>query len=170
MTTAFSRRSLLRGRTRTAPHPRPPGAGVGFEALCTQCGDCARACPEGIVLRDGDGFPVLDPRAGGCSFCGACTAACPTEALRPGRPFPWRVAVTEACLSMAGTGCRICEDPCDAQAIRFRPAPGGRAAPVIDLAACTGCGACVAPCPADALALSPLVPAEPAPCTTSAAV
>ena len=166
----LSRRALLRGRVRAEDLPRPPGAGAGFETLCTQCGDCARACPEGILLRDGDGFPVLDPRAGGCSFCGACTAACPSGALVADRPFPWRVTLGPGCLSGAGTGCRICEDHCDAAAIRFRPALGGRATPAIDPAACTGCGACIAPCPTGALTLSPIPTAEPASCTTSVAV
>ncbi|TKD21392.1 ferredoxin-type protein NapF [Rhodobacter capsulatus] len=164
---ALSRRALLRGRVRTEILPRPPGAGAAFARDCSQCGACARACPEGIILRDGAGFPVLDLRLGACSFCGACTASCPTAALEPERPFPWRVAVGAGCLSTSGTGCRICEDRCDTGAIRFRPAPGGRATPTIDPAACTGCGACIAPCPAGALALTPT---EPVPCTTSAAV
>ncbi|WP_444455695.1 ferredoxin-type protein NapF [Rhodobacter capsulatus] len=167
---AFSRRALLRGRIRADDLPRPPGAGAAFARDCNQCGDCARACPEGIILRDSAGFPVLDLRAGACTFCGACTDSCPTGALRPGFPFPWRVAVGAGCLSSAGTGCRICEDQCDAQAIRFRPALGGRATPTIDPAACTGCGACIAPCPVGAMTLSPIPTAEPASCTTSVAV
>ena len=167
---AFSRRNLLRGRMRAETLPRPPGAGATFVRDCTQCGDCARACPPGIILRDGEGFPVLDLRIGACTFCGACTTSCAPGALQPGFPFPWRVAVGAGCLSSAGTGCRICEDQCDAAAIRFRPALGGRATPTIDPAACTGCGACIAPCPAGALALSPIPTAEPASCTTSVAV
>ncbi len=170
MTDLLSRRSLLRGHARHRAHPRPPGAGAGFEAACTQCGDCARACAPGIVLRDGDGFPVLDPRLGACTFCDDCARACPTGALVSGRAFPWHVAVGAGCLSASGTDCRICEDQCDALAIRFRPALGGQSLLVIDTDACTGCGACVAPCPVGALTLFPLTNAEPATCTTSAAV
>ena len=169
-TGAVSRRGLLRGRMRAQDLPRPPGATTRFSRDCTQCGDCARACAPGLILRDGEGFPVLDLRQGACTFCGACTASCPTAALSPNRPFPWRVAVGAGCLSATGTGCRICEDHCDTTAIRFRPAPGGRAFPSIDPVACTGCGACIAPCPAGALALSRIPTAEPASCTTSVAV
>lgn len=167
MRPSASRRALLHGRMSVAKFPRPPGAlaPMRFEDLCTQCGDCARACPEGILLRDGEGFPVLDPREGKCSFCMACTNACTLGALLADTPFPWRAAVSQACLSLAGTGCRICEDQCDTAAIRFRPLTGGRAAPVFDLARCTGCGACVAPCPVGAVSLSPHTPTmEPASC------
>ena len=150
-----SRRALLRGRIRAATFARPPGAlaPMLFEEACTQCGDCARACPDGLLLRDGEGFPVFDPREGGCSFCGACTAACTTGALRAGQAFGWRATASDGCLSSLGTGCRICEDHCDAGAIRFRPMPGGRARPGFDPDTCTGCGACVAPCPVGAIAL-----------------
>ena len=56
------RRALLRGRFDLPRHPRPIGAlaPMAFEEACTQCGDCARACPEGILMRDAEGFPVLD--------------------------------------------------------------------------------------------------------------
>ncbi len=136
-----------------------------FEATCTQCGDCARACPEGIILRDAEGFPALDLSHGACSFCGDCAAACEPQALLPARGFAWRAEVGAGCLSLAGTGCRLCQDPCDQNAIRFRPMLGGRAQPEIDPAACTGCGACFAPCPVGALALTPNPrPTEPVSC------
>lgn len=158
MIETLSRRNVLRGQSRIALLPRPPGAGRAraFAQACTQCGDCARACPEEIILRDGEGFPVLDMRAGGCTFCGACAEACEAGALVAGRPFGWRAGVGEACLSLSGTGCRICEDQCDAVAIRFRLQLGGRAEPLFDEARCTGCGACIAPCPAGAIALHPI--------------
>lgn len=157
MTEALSRRSLLHGYTRSVALPRPPGAGAAgaFAAACTQCGDCAQACPEEIILRDREGFPVLDMQEGSCSFCGACTEACTPGALVAGRAFAWRATAGAACLSRTGTGCRICEDQCDAAAIRFRPLLGGRAEPIFDDASCTGCGACIAPCPAGAIALHP---------------
>lgn len=142
---------------------------MAFEELCTQCGACAFACPEGIVMRDGEGFPVLDMSAGSCTFCGACTEACEAGALVAGAAFPWRAEVSEACLSLGGTPCRACEDRCDTDAIRFRPLLGGRSQPIFAADACTGCGACIAPCPAGAIALVPLSsphtpPTEPASC------
>ncbi|WP_096787774.1 ferredoxin-type protein NapF [Rhodobacter sp. CZR27] len=165
MPSPSSRRAILRGHFLESLHPRPPGAGLAadFARTCTGCGDCARTCPEGIILRDRDGLPVLDMASGACTFCGACTRACTAGALEPGAPFPWRVAAGPDCLEATGTQCRACEDFCDASAIRFRPQTGGRALPVIDADICTGCGACIAPCPAGALALVPLIP-ETRPC------
>lgn len=152
---AASRRSLLRGHFNGAEPLRPPGAlaGLAFQDSCTQCGDCARACSERIIARDAEGFPVLDPSAGACTFCDACTEACTAGALRPGRPWPWKAQAGAGCLSAQGIFCRVCDDQCEARAIRFRLAPGGRSRPEIDLAACTGCGGCIAPCPAGALSL-----------------
>ncbi|MEZ5684652.1 MAG: ferredoxin-type protein NapF [Paracoccaceae bacterium] len=157
------RRALLRGRFDLPRYPRPIGAlaPMAFEEACTQCGDCARACPEGILLRDAEGFPVLDIREGACTFCAACTAACETGALLADQPFPWRAAADERCLSVNGIQCRACEDHCDAQAIRFRLLQGGRSEPRFDTAACTGCGACAAPCPAGAISLQPFSPQQP---------
>ncbi|PCD77771.1 ferredoxin-type protein NapF [Pseudothioclava arenosa] len=154
------RRALLRGRFDLPRHPRPIGAlaPMAFEEACTQCGDCARACPEGILMRDAEGFPVLDIREGACTFCGACTAACETGALVAGRAFPWRAAANDACLSKNAVQCRICEDHCDAQAIRFRLLPGGCSEPQFDAERCTGCGACAQPCPAGAISLHPFTP------------
>lgn len=128
-------------------------AETAFHDLCTQCGDCAGACPEGIISRGKDGFPRLDLAAGACTFCSECIAACETGALRPKTPWPWRATAAETCLSMNGVSCRVCDDQCDARAIRFRLATGGRSFPTVDAATCTGCGACVAPCPVGALTL-----------------
>jgi ferredoxin-type protein NapF len=58
-------------------------------------------------------------------------------------------------LAERGVVCRVCEEQCDARAIRVRLAVGGGAAPVVAVASCTGCGACVAPCPARAIAVRP---------------
>lgn len=158
MQTHPSRRALLRGMPKMTDFPRPYGAVMAFEAECSQCGDCARACPEAIILRDKAGYPAIDFSQGACSFCGDCIAACPTEALRAGEPFLWRATLQSGCL---GNQCRACEDQCSAAAIKFRPALGGQALPQIDRDLCTGCGACVAPCPTAALTLTPFTGASP---------
>jgi ferredoxin-type protein NapF len=147
--------------------PRPLGAvaELRFSELCTSCGDCARACPEAIIARDGAGFPVLDSNAGACTFCGACTDACETGALMADQAWTWRAGAGDACLSLQGISCRTCEDHCDAQAIRFRLVTGGRAEPRIDTALCIGCGACIGSCPAGAITLHQFTPeTEPKPC------
>ncbi|MGP3698270.1 ferredoxin-type protein NapF [Rhodobacter sp. NSM] len=156
MPSTATRRALLTGHLSEMPHPRPPGA-VATQAFaddCTGCGDCARACPQGIILRDREGLPVVDMRAGACTFCRDCTRACPTGALAPAEPWNWRAEVGAGCLDMAGIPCRACEDFCDRAAIRFRPQLGGRARPIIDPETCTGCGACIAPCPEQVIHLT----------------
>ena len=156
MTAVSARRAFLRGKFRKNDPVRPFGA-AGWQEfcdVCDRCDACAEACPDGIIAFDEDGFPVLDAQAGACTFCGDCTNACPTDALDVSRPWPWMASVGTTCLSTNGVQCRICEDQCDARAIRFRLALGGRSTPQIDMEACTGCAECVAPCPAGAISLT----------------
>ncbi len=163
--TQHSRRRFLQGQiARSEPvHIRPPGAQAEFADLCTGCGDCARACPEGIILRHAaSGQPVVDIAQGACSFCGECAQACETGALliRDAGGWPWRANIRQGCFSQTGIACRACEDSCEQDAIRFRLMPRGRAVPEIDLASCTGCGECARICPAGAIALQDLTPSK----------
>lgn len=150
-----ARRNFLGGRFRRldANAMRPPRAVPGMEDICTGCGDCARACPQAIILFDRDDRPVVDLTRGECIFCGDCVAACPEGALDAdaGADWPWRAQITARCLSLQGVFCRACEDSCDTRAIRFRLETGGRSQPLIDAAQCTGCGACASVCPSHAV-------------------
>ena len=67
-----------------------------------------------------------------------------------GRP---RLSVGERCLSRSGTVCRICEEFCEVDAIRFRLLGRGRSEPVVDAGRCTACRACVTACPVGAISL-----------------
>lgn len=164
MTIKHSRRSFLRGRlSRTEPpRMRPPGAVAAFSDLCTRCGDCARACPEAIIVRHPSGDPVVDFSKGACTFCNACAEACETGALVAGTPpdWPWRAVIGDSCLSLNGISCRACEDACEPRAIRFRLMTAGRAAPILDPDQCTGCGECASTCPAAAVSFDMPEPAR----------
>ncbi|MCG7519982.1 ferredoxin-type protein NapF [Ruegeria sp. Ofav3-42] len=151
---AFLSANIRREDGKTA---RPPGSVMqGFTDLCTKCGACSDACPEDVVAVDPDGYPVFRPGDNACTFCGDCAQSCPTPALDIGRlaDWPWRATMkTESCLSMNGISCRVCQDNCEQNAIRFKLKTGGRAEPTLDAESCNGCGICPTLCPADAIAL-----------------
>ena len=152
---AFLSAKVLREDSTTV---RPPGSLVpGFIDECTKCADCVDACPESVIVIGSDGFPEFQPGDDPCTFCGDCATACPTDALQIDRlpDWPWRAEIKDAsCLSMNGVSCRVCQDNCEQNAIRFQLQPGGRAEPSLDVDTCNGCGGCVALCPVQAVALN----------------
>ena len=162
MAKPISRRQFLRADFR-AQHSvlRPPWAlrEDTFVESCTRCGDCVRACPQGILQTDAAGFPAVDFTRAACTFCAACVGACVTGALTlpslpslPSSP-PWqaKALVNDNCLTQRGGFCEVCRDQCATRAIQFRPAVGQAPAPCISTQACNGCGACVSACPTSAL-------------------
>lgn len=151
-----SRRNFLSGRiARPAPEFRPPWTtDARIAALCTRCGDCAPACPEGIIEM-ADGHPRIRLAGRECTFCGECASACTAGVFDSSQPRPWPVTVGIGadCLLAAGIACRLCTDACDRGALRFdlRVRPVG--AIHVDADACTGCGACLPACPSQSLTL-----------------
>ncbi len=169
MSGLLSRRTLLtrRPQSRAPSGPRPPWSIETFAATCDGCGACLTSCPEHILAKGADGRPVVDFNRGGCTFCGDCDTAC---VPRDGRPaaidrtafdgadrLPVLAHLGGACISLQGVTCRLCGDPCDPRAIKFRPLPGGRVLPEIADESCNGCGVCVSACPVGALSMAPLV-------------
>ena len=157
MTDIF-RRQLIRGRIRGRHLAlRPPWAPdeAVFVDACDRCGDCLRACPEGVIVQGSGGFPEMDFREQGCSLCGECVTACRGKALAgdPSRDRPWdTVAEIRAdCLAEKGVVCRSCGEACDERAIRFALRVGGAALPRLDAGRCTGCGCCIGVCPVKAV-------------------
>ncbi|MBI5462285.1 MAG: ferredoxin-type protein NapF [Gammaproteobacteria bacterium] len=162
MSVPISRAQFLRGDLngrRTTPRPPWAVSEARFVEICTRCNACADDCPQGLLRVGSGGYPVVDFSRGGCSFCGECVEACAQGALtrryQGVEQMPWRLAaqVEDQCLSLQGVLCRVCAEHCEARAIRFSPAFGGRAQPLIDAHTCNGCGTCYAACPGHAIAL-----------------
>jgi ferredoxin-type protein NapF len=152
----YSRRSFLTaGRAGREAPLRPPWAVAGFLELCERCGDCLRACPEGVLVAGPGGYPAVDFARGACSFCGACRAACAPGALgASAAPWAARARLLEACLTRHGVLCALCCERCPEGAVRLVRGPGGVPRPWIDEPRCTGCGGCVHGCPAAAVVVS----------------
>lgn len=155
--TDISRRQFLCGDfsgKKTVVRPPWARAEAAFATACTRCGECVNACPQHILVLDGEARPATDFGRGECTFCGKCVDACGPQALekRDGAP-PWRLKahIRNTCLTISNVVCRACGDACPERAIRFSPQPMASAQPEVDGARCTGCGACVASCPVQAI-------------------
>lgn len=137
-----------------------------FTQLCTGCGECVAECSRFLLKTERGTQPMLDFEAGGCNFCGDCVEACGPGALtrnyqgRAQLPWTYKARIAGACLAEQGVLCRLCGDHCEAAAIRFKLAIGGRALALIDVGTCTGCGECYRHCPPRAIALHPVIPTE----------
>lgn len=157
------RRAFLRAE-RSHGQPPPWTDADRLATACTQCDACITACPEAILVCDGNGFPSVDFDRGECTFCTACASACRDGVFFDPPLPPWdiRAGASEDCLSRAGVVCQSCKDACGAGAIRFALAAGRVAVPMFDLERCTGCGACVSPCPVKAITVRKPVMADAA--------
>jgi ferredoxin-type protein NapF len=157
------RRQFLRGDFSGRRSPiRPPWSRTEdvFIEDCDRCGDCLKACEEGIIKVGGGGFPEIDFTRGGCSFCGDCVTACKGKALvgdvqAPSTAWSLRARIETDCLAHRGVECRACGERCDTRAIVFRPRVGGVAEPRLETELCNGCGECFAVCPVRAVRIGP---------------
>jgi len=56
-----------------------PDPGQYRPFVCTQCGKCAEACPEGAIAQNDVGAYIVDKSL--CTNCGACVPACPVSVV-----------------------------------------------------------------------------------------
>ncbi len=156
-----SRRNFLRGNiTNRVQSIRPPWSlsETLFLEKCSRCDDCVDACPENIVARDAEGYPIINFTHTGCTFCAECLESCTTGALQGLRSdidqaWSHSMRISDSCLSVTGVVCRTCGDHCDEGAIQFTLLTLGRSLPEINTSSCTGCGQCVPVCPSNSISI-----------------
>jgi Ni,Fe-hydrogenase III small subunit/NAD-dependent dihydropyrimidine dehydrogenase PreA subunit len=94
----------LKTGTVTANYPgKPDIAPEGFRGKpeflsdrCTYCGECAAACPPGVILREEEnGRKTLTLSYRGCIFCGRCEEVCPHGAIRLTQEYELAVKTCE---------------------------------------------------------------------------
>lgn len=162
-----SRRAFLQGRSNPRKQfaIRPPWAKSEdlFTVSCSRCDSCIRACPEGILSHDNDGYPKIDFSRGECTFCQACVEACEQpvfDTANDAQPWTHTATVGSGCFGQQGIYCRSCGESCEAGAISFAFSSRSVPIPTIDASLCTGCGACIAACPATAIGIVPAATLE----------
>lgn len=160
MTGTLSRRDLFGRWTGEKPRQqRPPWARreAEFTDACTRCGACIEACPTGVLVEGASRYPVIHFSTAACTLCAACAEACPVDCFDSVHGVPWTIKarIGGSCIETRGVACRVCEDGCEQQAIRFRPTRGGGYTASISEDLCNGCGSCAAVCPVKAISVEP---------------
>ena len=144
----------------------PPGSKSykHIEDVCTSCGLCITACPNGVLRPSEDLSSMLTPvmsfEKGYCRpECKRCSDVCPTGAIsladlaeKSATHVGHAVLIADNCISMKkGVSCGNCARHCPAGAITMAPTVEGDETsakmPVIDPMRCIGCGACENLCP-----------------------
>lgn len=148
---------------------RPPGAlpESQFTTTCLRCGNCARACPTGVIkpsMDTSDWIRVLTPQIRFIDSyclpeCVNCGCVCPSGAIaRYSLEEKKRLAIGVAririadCLLTHNRECDRCKTYCAYHAIEIgTPEDGFSSYPSVSKERCVGCGACQIVCPVEAI-------------------
>jgi len=168
-------------------HIRPPGTSEeDLLSKCIRCGECARACPTGVIqpsysLAEWKGLltPALQTRLGYCDYsCTLCGQVCPTGAIakltlqkKQNKVIGIAHIDKNRCIPYAqGRDCIVCEEMCPVpeKAVKLDEKtvvhPNGEVSKVLlprviqDL--CIGCGICEYKCPVVGVAAIRVYPAS----------
>ena len=165
-----------RGEGRKPSALRPPGAVAPwlFGQLCIRCGNCARACPAGIIHARWESDSIGDWLTPQVSFeddycredCNACMQVCPSGAIRRGdlerkrrEPIGLAHVDLDRCALALNQECRtMCREVCPYDAIYLHvwTWEDDRRYPIVEADKCPGCGICKLACqPMDAISILP---------------
>ena len=127
-----------------------------FTDLCSQCGECLKACEENIIIKGDGGFPQVNFSISECTFCYQCADVCPAHLFTAKDEPAWqaKAKINDQCLAQQNVECRSCGEMCETIAIRFHLEVGRVAQPTVNTELCNGCGACVSVCPTSAINVS----------------
>ncbi len=81
-----------------------PAPGVYEVKVCTQCGDCAEACPTGAIKKNERGAYYVDSAE--CNLCEACVPACPENVMFVRTELAnaaWKCDLCGDCVQVCGT-------------------------------------------------------------------
>jgi Fe-S-cluster-containing hydrogenase component 2 len=84
--------------------PHFPDPGVFEMKVCTQCGECADACPAGAIHQDERGvyYVAFDE----CTLCETCVPACPEGVMFLRTELAntaWKCDLCSDCVKVCGT-------------------------------------------------------------------
>jgi MinD superfamily P-loop ATPase len=80
-----------------------PEPGTFEPKLCTQCGICAKKCPQEAIHKEGDAYVIHEDE---CTNCGVCIEVCPFDVIftHPDVPIPIMCNLCMKCTEVCNTG------------------------------------------------------------------